>query len=144
MTDREELFRPEALEYRQRPAEAGSVLRIGSRWTTWAFWTLLVLVIAGLVAATQIRIDRYVRGPVAASASGGAVALVPASQLSGEGAVLSPRQVEERYDIVVSVPSVPIPVDRDIAAGGTAKVLVESEPLIVALVPGLKALFGGD
>jgi hypothetical protein len=165
MTERTDIFRPEALEHRARAEAAGNVVRIGPRWTTGAFWALIVLAVGAIVAASQIHVDRYARGATATDDAGRVVILVPAAlapevasgrpvDLGGARAevvssghsVLYPSEIEDRYGIDVAVPS--IPVTTSARAGeetpGTARVLVESEPVIVALVPGLKALFGGD
>jgi hypothetical protein len=64
---------------------------------------------------------------------------------SGEE-VLSPSEVKALYGIDVAAPSIPVTTSAsaDGAQAGTARVLVESENLLVALVPGLKVLFGDD
>jgi hypothetical protein len=165
MTTGSDIFRTEALEHKQRPEEHGGLVRLGPQWTTWAFWGLLALVAVGLIAAAQVHIDRFARGATASDDKGRVVVLVPAALapevaagrpvdlgttkatvVSSGRSVLYPAEVKDRYGIDVAVPSVPV-VTSATAGGdtaGTARVLVESEPLIVALVPGLKALFGDD
>jgi hypothetical protein len=58
--------------------------------------------------------------------------------------VLYPPDVRERYGVEVAVPSVAVVTTA--AAGGpiveAARVLVESDPVLVALIPGLEAIFG--
>lgn len=166
MSERKDLFRAEAVEHKQRPEEGGGVVRIGPRWTTWAFWILIGLFLLGLVAATRVHVDRYARGATAADPDGHVVVLIPAAlapdvapgrpvELGGKASavvvssgrrVLYPPEIKRRYGVDVAVPS--LAVTTSAAAGptlvaGTARVLVESDPLIVALVPGLKGLFGG-
>ena len=51
-------FREEAIAHHRRQRGPGSVLRIGPRWTRWAFWTLAVLAAAALVTAGLVRVDR--------------------------------------------------------------------------------------
>ena len=166
MTDRPDIFRPEAIEHRKRPEAPGDLVRIGPRWTTVAFWILLLLFAAGIAVATQIQVERYARGPTASDALGRVVVLVPAALapdvapgspvdtggttgevVSAGETVLYPTEVKERYGIDVAAPSIPLVTSASNAEAevGTARVLVEKENLLVALVPGLKVLFGdGD
>jgi hypothetical protein len=165
MTDSQEIFRPEALEHRERAEQRGNVVRMGPRWTGWAFWALLGLVAAGLVGATQIHIDRYARGTTAVDERGRVVVLVPAglapdiargrpvdlggttAEVVSSGAgILYPPDIKESYGVDVPIPSVAVVTSATAgpAIPGAARVLVESEPVIVAFVPGLRALFGDD
>jgi hypothetical protein len=60
-------------------------------------------------------------------------------------AIVYPAEARRRYGVEVSVPSVAVVTSASATAGaGSASVLVESEPALVALVPGLEALFGDD
>jgi hypothetical protein len=164
MTDRgETLFRAEALEHRAQAQTPGNALRVGPRWTRWAFWALLVLVIAAIAAASLIDIERYATGTTAADDEGRVVVLVPAALapdvatgrpvtigehagkvVSSGGELLYPPDVKDRYGVDVAVPSVALVTSTRAAdtMPGTARVLVESEPAIVALIPGLKGLLG--
>ena len=64
MSERDALFRAEALEYRARGRDGpGGVLRIGRRWLRWSYWTLLALVVAGLLLATVVRTQESTTGP---------------------------------------------------------------------------------
>ena len=166
MTDRKPIFRAEALEHRARLQVPGSLIKAGQRWTSWAFWALLSLVVLGIVAGSQIEIDRYALGTTATDSEGRVVVLVPAALapevapgrpvtldnttatvVSSSTDLLYPSEVKKRYGIDVAVPSVPVLTSATAAQGdsGTARVLVESESLIVALIPGLKGLLGrGD
>jgi len=165
MTDRQStIFRPEALEHRDRQETAGSVVRLAPRWTTAAFYALVVLFVAGVVAASMMEIDRFATGTTAVDGDR-VVVLLPASlapdvsagnrvELGGDVArvqsfgneVLYPADVRERYGVEVAVPSVAVVTTAE--AGGTtveaARVLVESDPVLVALIPGLEAIFGDD
>ena len=60
--------------------------------------------------------------------------------------VLDPLRVRETFGVDVAVPSVAVVTTASTAdlRVGTGRVLVGSQPVIVALVPGLDALFGGD
>lgn len=165
MGERTEIFRPEALEHRERGDAGGSVIAVSSRWTTTAFWALLVLVLAALVAASVVHVDRYARGTTAAAPGGRLVVLVPAALAPGAAPgrpvdvagsttrvvavgtdVLYPDEVARRYGADVAIPSIAITTAARAgdSVPGTARVLVESNPLIVALVPGLKGLLGED
>ena len=159
------MFRPEALEHRANTQVAGGVLRAGPRWAERAFWLLLVLVVVALVAGTLIRIDRYVTAPSTVAADGRVQLLVPTTaarslepgrtvDIGGTSASvrsispreLDPAQVKERFGIDVAVPSVVVTttLTGGSAAVGTGRVLIGSQPLITALVPGLDALLGSD
>lgn len=165
MTDQQStIFRPEALEHRARRRDgAGSVVRLAPRWATTAFYLLVALFLAAVAAASVIEIDRYASGTTAMD-GGRVVVLLPASlapevavgnrvELGAETArvasfkdeVLYPPDARERYGVEVAVPSVAVVT----TAGGhsettSARVLVESDPVIVALIPGLEPLFGDD
>jgi hypothetical protein len=55
MADRDSLYRPEALEYRQRSVrEGGDVLRLGPAWGRWGYWLLLAGVACGLLAVERL------------------------------------------------------------------------------------------
>jgi hypothetical protein len=55
MADRDSLYRPEALEYRQRSVrEGGDVLRLGPAWGRWGYWLLLAAVACGLLAVERL------------------------------------------------------------------------------------------
>ena len=159
------MFRPEALEHRAKTQVAGDVVRAGPRWAERAFWLLLALVVAALVAGTLIRIDRYVTAPSTVGAYGRVRLLVPATaarslepgstvDVGGTRAEvrsispqeLDPAQVKERFGLDVAVPSVAVTttLTGGNAAVGTGRVSTGSQPVITALVPGLDALLGGD
>jgi hypothetical protein len=158
------IFRPEALEHRSRGPTAGSVVRLAPRWATMAFYALLVLFVAGVVAAATIRIDRYATGTTAVE-GGRVVVLLPASlapdvsagnpvELGPEDArvqsfrneVLYPSDARERYGVDVAVPSVAVvtTAETEDSPARSARVLVESDPVLVALIPGLERLLGDD
>jgi hypothetical protein len=159
------MFRPEALEHRARSEVPGGVVRIGPRWADRAFWLLLVLVLAAFVAGTQIRIDRYATGPTAVTRNGRVLILVPASlavalEPGGDAFLgstqvrvtsiahraLGPSEVGNRFGVDVAVPSVAVETSRPDRGSnsGTGRVLIGSDPVLVALVPGLDALLGDD
>jgi hypothetical protein len=160
MAQRDGIFRQEALAEHGKARVRGGVVRIAPGWTTWAFYALLALVGAALVAGSAIRIDRYAQGPTALD-GGRVVVLLPASlapevapgrpvDLRGtearvvefRDAVVYPSEARARYGVEVSVPSVAVVTSATGAAAESARVLVESERAIVALIPGLEALFG--
>lgn len=159
------MFRSEALRHRARMRGPGEVVRIAPTWTSWAFYALLGLVAATLVAGSLIEIDRYATGITATDHEGRLIVLVPATVasqvapgrpvelgrttaevVSSDGAVLSPSEVKERYGVDVAVSSVALMTSGTEAGAalGPARVLVGSEPVILALIPGLDALLGGD
>ena len=159
----EGLFRPEALEHRARQRGPGDVIRVAPWWATAAFYGLLALFLAGFVAGLVIEIDRYAAGPTATDDEGRLVVLLPAGLapdvapgrpveigritaevVSFEDPVLYPPDVAERFGIQVAGPSVAVVTSSDDDGGGIARVFIEREPAIVALIPGLKAIFGSE
>ena len=163
MSDGSPLFRPEALEHRARAQTEGDVVRWGPRWTGWAFWLLLALVVVAVVAGSTIRIPRYAGGPTIQSPDGRLAIVVPEA-LAGEIAPgdrvelgntsaevtslsarpLDPAEIERRTALKVGTPSVIVATS---AAGNTpdpglGRVRVGTDPVIVALIPGLGSLFG--
>ncbi|HWL66507.1 MAG TPA: hypothetical protein VNP73_11080 [Actinomycetota bacterium] len=164
MTDGSSIFRPEALEARARVQTPGDVVRLGATWTTWAFWGLVALVAVALIAATQIEIRSFatgptsrlgrrvavlVPGPAAAEVVKGSSVLIggrEARVIAAGGRPMSTALVERRFGVEVDEPSVLIVTSARATASATgiARVEVGSDPVIVALVPGLRALFGDD
>ena len=51
------LFREEALDHQARRRGPGSVLRLAPAWSSWAYWALVSLVAAGLLASWLVRVD---------------------------------------------------------------------------------------
>lgn len=157
-------FRAEALAHRARSRGPGGLIKLSPGWTNWAFAAVVTVFVGAVVAASVVHIDRRVPG-VVANDGGRVVVLVPAAQVpnvpggnavevgdteaevaSFEGEVLYPPDIADRFGVDVSTPSVVVVTTAtEGTPGDRALVLVESEPLIVAFVPGLKALFGdGD
>ena len=159
-----DLFRAEAVEHRGRGKGPGDVVRVAPPWTTAAFYALVACFVAAVGALTLIEIDRYVRGATAVDEEGRLVVLVPAALAPDvprgaavelgdettevtetEESVLYPDQVRERFGLEVEAPTVVVVTSADGETTGTiARVRVEREPVIVALVPGLEPLFGDD
>jgi hypothetical protein len=158
-------FRAEALRYRTNTQGPGGVVRIAPRWTTWTFYGLVAMVVAMVVASSIIEIERYVTGISVTDGQGRVVALIPASLsseiargrpvdledgkaevVSSDTTVLYPSEVSKRYGVEVTVPSVAVTTSAATfgSAPGSVRILVESEPLIVALIPGLKTILGSD
>jgi hypothetical protein len=78
MTERQSLFRQEALEFRAGQPRPDGVLRIDPPWTRWAYWIVLAFVVAGVVVATTARASETTSGPALISVPERTfVALVP-------------------------------------------------------------------
>lgn len=63
MTPPSGLFRQEALEFhtgRQRPE---GVLRVDPRWTRWAYWLVLALLVAGVIVTATAHTSETTSGP---------------------------------------------------------------------------------
>lgn len=159
---KEEIFRAEALEHRARPREYGEVVKLAPRWTGWAFYALIACVLAAIVAAGLVRIETRMHGIASVDEGGRVVVLLPVAlgpratpgtpvrlgtitaEVVSSGEPLDPAEARSRYGVDVATTSLPVLTsardDGDVT--GSVAVLVESEPLIVALVPGLRALLG--
>jgi hypothetical protein len=88
MTERDRLFRQEALEFRARGDEtSGGVVRLGAPWLRWSYRILLLLAAGGAVLAWLLPTDESTTGPaVVDMRSGTFAALLPAAsgpELSG-------------------------------------------------------------
>ena len=160
-SERGSIFRDEALAQREAERGPGGVLRIAPKWATAAFYLLVAFLALGVLAGTLIRIERKIPGVVASTDVTSAAVIVPAStagdlgpgiEVSWEGrsaevtavtGVMSPDEIEAHYGTDVAVPSIGLETSEPVSnEGATAQVVVDSEPAIVALVPGLESLFG--
>jgi hypothetical protein len=169
VSEREPLFRQEALESQRRRSAPADLVRLAS-WPKKAFWVVLLCVAAIVVAASVARVERVALA-LALVEDGAVTALLPEGQGAppeeGTDAAYLPadggREVEVRVEAVeASVPAEearerfpglalaingPVTVLRtsDVGAGedfGQLRVRTGSEPVIVAFVPGLRELFG--
>lgn len=158
------IFREAAIAHRASRQGPGDLIRLSPGWMNWAFYLVVGLFLIALVAASLVHIDRYAEGVAVADDSGRLVVLIPSTVTSdispgrtvehagrtarvveADNRILYPPEIEQRYGVDLAVPSLAVvtaaPAER---AGGRARVLIASEPIIVSLVPGLSALFGGD
>lgn len=169
MSEREPLFRQEALEYQRRRAAPADLVRLAA-WPKKGFWVVLLCVVAVVVAASVATVERVALA-LALVEDGGVTALLPEGQGAppepGSTAAFLPgtggREVEVRIESVdESVPadearerfpglalaiSGPVTILRtsDVERSedfGQLRVRTGSEPVIVAFVPGLRELFG--
>lgn len=159
------IFRPEALEHRARQRGPGDVIRVAPRWVGLAFYLLIGLFVVAVVAGLAIEIDRYARGLTASDARGRVVILVPAAlapdvapgsrvEIGDDRAgvtsvgerILYPPEIRETYGLEVLAPSIAVVTSAQASSppAGSARVLIEREPALIALVPGLAALLGED
>lgn len=133
------------------------------RWTGWAFYGLVAMLIALLACVSLIRIERSTLA-VPAEGGGVIVGIVPASRSAGiahgdvvrtgsstasvlsvSDRVLSPAEVAERFGVEVDLPSIAVTTSASVEAlqRRSLEIVSESEPAIVALIPGLSNLLGG-
>ncbi|MDQ4025307.1 MAG: hypothetical protein M3217_07435 [Actinomycetota bacterium] len=81
--DRQSIFRREAFEHHARGRIAGEIVRLSPRWLNIAFWSVLVLFVAGVGFAGTRTLPRSARGPAAVVEEGDAVvALMPSRYAS--------------------------------------------------------------
>lgn len=57
MNDPESLFRPEAIEFHERPSGPGPLLDLRRRWVIRLYRAMLGLLVAGVAAAALIPVD---------------------------------------------------------------------------------------
>lgn len=81
LTDRNSIFRQEALEFHVGGRDArGSVIRLGARWIRWSYRLALVLVVAAIASLWLIWTDESASGPAVVDGRTGTVAaLLPAT-----------------------------------------------------------------
>ena len=78
MTERPSLFRPEALEFHTGQQRPDGVLRVDPRWTRWAYWLVLALLVAGVIVTATAHTSETTSGPALIDVQGRTfVALVP-------------------------------------------------------------------
>lgn len=163
--ERSSIFRHEALEHRARSAGPGDVVRVAPRWTTLAFYGLIALFLCALAAGMLVKVDRYATGTAAVGRQGRLVVLVPSALASDIAPgrpvsmgdlqtevvetvprVLYPPEVRDRYRIDVVAPSKVVVTNAPAPEGrlGAARVLIERESALIALVPGLQELVGSQ
>jgi hypothetical protein len=171
MTEREPLFRQEAVEYQKKKATAADLVRLSAGWAKLGFWLVLIAVIAIVVTASVARVERVVLAPAMVEEDGAVTALMPSGQgaapVDGSTATYLLADGTEEQDVrVVSVEeAVPADEARELfpslalAIGGPVTVVhaegfegssnlgqlrvkTGSEPVIVSFVPGLRELFG--
>jgi hypothetical protein len=171
MTEREPLFRQEAVEYQKKKASAADLVRLSVGWAKLGFWLVLVAVVAIVVTASVARVETVALAPAMVEDGGAVTALLPAGQgappVNGSTATyLSADGTEEEEVEVVSVEEdVPADEARELFPGlalaiggpvvviraegietssglGGLRVKTGSEPVIVSFVPGLRELFG--
>ena len=171
MSEREPLFRQEAVEYQKKKASAADLVRLSVGWAKLGFWLVLIAVIAIVVTASVARVERVALALAMVEDGGRVTGLMPAGQgappVEGSTATFLPRDAAGEQDLrVVSVEEV-VPADEareqfpELAlaiAGpvtvvhaeglegdhdfGQMRVKIGSEPVIVSFVPGLRELFG--
>lgn len=170
MSEREPLFRQEAVEYQKKRASAADLVRLSVGWAKLGFWLVLVAVIAIVVTASVARVERVVVAP--AMVDGGRVTgLMPAGQgappVSGSTATYVPGDGTPEQDVQIVGVEEEVPADEareqfphlSLAIAGPVTVVhaegvdgdtdlgqlrvkTGSEPFIVSFVPGLRELFG--
>lgn len=172
MSEREPLFRQEAVDHQKKKASAADLVRLSASWAKAGFWLVLVAVVGIVVTASVVRVERVAQALAMVAEDGSVTALMPAGQgaapLQGSTAAFLPAgESSEEEDVrVVSVDEAvpadeareqfpglalaitgPVTVIRTEAVEadaefGELRVKTGSEPVIVSFVPGLRELFG--
>jgi hypothetical protein len=153
------LFRAEAVAYHERGLGPGNLLR-HARWVPWAFWSMLLAVVAALAATVIIQVSPTLTGPLRLDpTTGRTTMLVSASGHPGLDAGLAVTTSDGRRgrvddvqpagstnvltgaEVLVDVGLAPPGREGDIA-GTTATVHLPSQSLAVFVFPGLHRLLG--
>jgi hypothetical protein len=171
MSEREPLFREEAVEYQKKKASAADLVRLSVGWAKLGFWLVLIAVVAVVVTASIARVERVALALAMAEGEGRVTALMPVGQgappVQGSTATYLPADGTEEQDVRVVEVEEAVPADeaRDQFPGlalaitgpmtvvhaegleegsefGQLRVKTGSEPVIVSFVPGLRELFG--
>ena len=173
MTEREPLFRQEAVEHQKKKASAADLVRLSTGWPKAGFWLVLVAVVTIVVAASVARVERVALALAMVENDGAITALMPAGQgaapVDGSTATFLPadgtseqevrvtsveeavtaEEARDRFPGLALAIGGPVTVVRttELAHGsefGQLRVQTGSEPVIVSFVPGLRELFGGS
>lgn len=171
MSEREPLFRQEAVEYQKKKASAADLVRLSVGWAKLGFWLVLAAVVAIVTAASIARVERVALALALVEGGGRVTALMPAGQgpapVTGSTATYLPRDGSGEQDVRVTGVEEVVPADeaRERFPGlalaiagpvtvvsaegvdggsevGELRVNTGSEPVIVSFVPGLRELFG--
>ena len=170
VSEREPLFRQEAVEHQKKKASAADLVRLSAGWAKAGFWLVLVAVVAIVVTASIVRVERVVLAPGVVEDDGTVTALMAAGQgaapVDGSTATFLPRdggehevrvesveeavpadEAREKVPILSFAIGGPVTIIRTSELGGSSnfgqlRVKTGSEPVIVAFVPGLRELFG--
>lgn len=171
MSEREPLFREEAVEYQRKKASAADLVRLSAGWAKLGFWLVLAAVIAIVVTASVARVDRVALAPAMAEDGGRITGLLPAGLgaapvdgstatfVAGDGtaeqdvrvvsveAEVPPEEARERFPELALAITGPVTIVTAEGVGsaselGHLRVNTGSEPVIVSFVPGLRELFG--
>lgn len=171
MTEREPLFRQEAVEHQRKKAAAADLVRLSVGWAKAGFWLVLAAVVVIVVAASVARVERVGLALAMVEDDGAVTALMPAGQgaapAEGSAAAYLPADGTGERDVrILSVEEeVPAEEAREQFPGlqlaiagpvtvihaspvqsasdfGQLRVKTGSEPVIVSFVPGLREIFG--
>lgn len=82
MSEREPLFRQEAVEYQKKKASAADLVRLSVGWAKLGFWLVLIAVIAIVVTTSIARVERTAVAPARVEDGGRVTAVLS----SGQGA----------------------------------------------------------
>lgn len=171
MSERESLFRQEAVEHQRRRSSPADLVRLSLRWPKLGFWLVLACVAGIVVAASVARVERVALAPAMVEDDGAVIALLPAGLGAapevGARAAYLPADGSGENDVRIEGVEESVPADEardsfpalalaingpvsilrtspveDVEDLGQLRVRTGSEPVIVAFVPGLRELFG--
>lgn len=171
MSEREPLFRQEAVEHQKKKAAAADLVRLNIGWAKAGFWLVLVAVVGIVVAASIARVERVALALAMVERDGAVTALMPSGQgappVEGSTATYMPADAAGEHEVRVLSVEERVPVDEarerfpglslaiagsvtvvhasEIDGGsdfGQLRVQTGSEPVIVSFVPGLREIFG--
>ncbi len=138
-------FREEALTHHRAQRGPGTVLRVAPGWTRWAFWALVIIAVAALIAGAVVGVDEDTFVPAAARGAEVRAPLPPGAEDQvrvGQPASFIPLgDGVEPVDVrIVAVEGGVVRARAAAALGATAgrlRLTVGSRSLLRDLVPGL-------
>jgi hypothetical protein len=171
VSEREPLFRQEAVEHQRRRSSPADLVRLSLRWPKVGFWLVLACVAGIVIAASVTRVERVALAIALVEEDGSVTALLPEGQGVppgvGSGAAYLPADGSGENEVRIESVEESVPADeaREAFPGlalaingpvtilrtsqvgavedfGQLRVRTGSEPVIVAFVPGLRELFG--
>ncbi|MDQ4124089.1 MAG: hypothetical protein M3134_00620 [Actinomycetota bacterium] len=116
MSEREPLFRQEAVEYQKKKASAADLVRLSVGWAKLGFWLVLAAVVAIVTVASIARVERVGLALAMVEGEGRVTGLMPAGQgaapVEGSTATYLPADGTGEQDVRVTGVDESVPADE--------------------------------